>query len=244
MTEEPRFRSGDPVLAAANGAVPLGKIDAVLPARSGARIVVERAFQPGRFTPIAAADVAGSEDDPATGLRWHRLALTAADLAHLPLYRRDLGRLVPDPLRHLPTAPAPDQATREQVTAALGSDPLTAPSELGVLVVHGIALLDGWVQTLGAKVVAERIARTTPGVWDVKNRLISDEELAALARSAALADPALAALIDSIKVDLGRVVVRLSTSSVADVAQAREAMRGLPRCRALVVKSAGEERFD
>ena len=52
-----------------------------------------------------------------------------------------------------------------------------------------------WVRTVAGKLVAERLARTTAGVWEAKNRLVSDEELAALARSRALADPQLAGAV-------------------------------------------------
>src|SRR6266542_333637 len=175
-----RFRAGDGVLARASDGelTPLGRVDSVLGARSGTQLVVERAFQPGRFTPLAAERVEVSDYDPEADLRWHVVGIDAAAAARLPVYRRALGRLTPDPLQVISPAPGDDAATTQSLAAILASDPLVGMAETRVRVTHGVAVLTGWVQTVGAKVAADRLARTSPGVWDVKNRLVSDEELA------------------------------------------------------------------
>lgn len=217
----------------------MGKIDAVLGARSGERLLVERAFQPGRFTPVVTSDVAASEDDATTGLRWHRIAVPPGELARLPLYRRVLGRLIPDPVQLLPPNLPEDTAAQTALQAAVQEEPLTAGADLAVRVVHGVAVLEGWVRTVAGNLVAERLARTTAGVWEAKNRLVSDEELAALARSRALADPQLAGAVAHIAAGLGRVTVHLSPGATAAAARAAHDLGKLPGCREVVVVAPG-----
>src|SRR5205823_4239201 len=101
-------------------------------------------------------------------------------------------------------------------------DPLTAHSDLTVRVAHGVAVLDGWLRTMAGKLVAERLARTTPGIWEAKNRLVSDEELAALARSRARADPRLAGALTHVTADLGRLTVRLTLGASAEAQRAAD----------------------
>jgi hypothetical protein len=207
----------------------------VLGARSGDRLVIECASYPGRFIALAATEVASSTDDTVTGLRWHRLRLGAADVAHLPVFRRALGRLTADQVRLVLPAPPDDDALRVALQDTLDLDPLTADADLTIEVAHGVALLDGWIHTLGGKVVAERLARTTPGIWEAKNRLVSDEELAALGRQHALADPLLADAIDHLRADLGRLRVHLLPGTRAAARHARDVLGQVPGCREVTV---------
>ena len=234
-----RFQTGDGVLARAPDGqlAPLGRVDAVLHARSGGQIVVERAFQPGRFTPLPSERIAASEYDPTTDLRWHLVDLDAAGVARLPVYRRALGRLTPDPLQIIPPPPGDDAAVTRDLERFLSEDPLVGAADAEVRVVHGVAVLGGWVHTVGAKVAADRLARTTPGIWDVKNRLTSDEELAALARQRVLEDPAAAGAIERIASELGRLTVQVTADARALPEAFVQSLRSLPGCREVTMNT-------
>jgi hypothetical protein len=69
----------------------------------------------------------------------------------------------------------------------LAADPLAEDGEIDLRVRHGVAVLDGWVRTVASKVQGERLARTTPGIWEARNRLFSDEEVTALVRARVVA---------------------------------------------------------
>jgi hypothetical protein len=226
------------VLTAGDPPLPVGKIDAVLHARAGDQLVIERAYQPGRFTSLPATQVIKTTDVPA-GARWHEVDVDAAHLAQLPVYRRVLGRLTGDPVRLLPAAPPDDAAARQALLQAMREDPLTAGADLQVHVRHGVVFLSGTIASVGAKVIAERLARTTPGIWDARNSVISDEELSAVARSRALADPHLASVVEEIKVEGGGLYLRLRSTAGPEALRAAVALIKLPGCNAMrIARSA------
>jgi hypothetical protein len=66
------------------------------------------------------------------------------------------------------------------------------------------------VGTVGAKIVADRLGRTTAGVWEVVNRLVSDEELVAAVGSQLRGDPRTAAAVRGVTVELGRVTLAVA----------------------------------
>jgi hypothetical protein len=231
------FAPGDPVLTADDPPRPAGKIESVLAARGGDRLLIERAFSPGTYASVLVTQVASTEEDAAAGLRWHRLQLTWAALARTGVYRRTMGRLTPDPQPVTLPPQVDDAAALASLRQALRDDPLTADGEISALVVHGVAFLAGWVRTVGAKVVAERLARTTPGIWEAKNRLLSDEELAAAARRWVRANPLLLAATERVRVDLGRVTLHVRRDAPAAAFAAAQDLAGaLPHHRGVEVR--------
>ena len=211
-----RFQSGDIVVAAPPGETPIGRIDSVLAARGGARLVIAVAYFVGRYVAIGEAEVAGTSVDTSTSLRIHTLRLDAAAVRRLPAYRRVLGRLMPDPSLAVPSSYPGDVAAQSALDQALSDDPLMADAAVQARVRYGVAVLTGWVRSVGAKVAADRLARTAPGIWDSRNRLQSDEELTALARRQVVAAPDLARAVQRITVDLGRVSVEVDPASGVD----------------------------
>jgi hypothetical protein len=174
--------AGDYVLSARPDLRPVGRVDVVLEAASGTRLVIARAYARGSFVVAAAVELAGSEVSSETGLRWHVLGVPVESLEARGIYRREMGRLTRDPFPTVFGAPRDDAEAAGEVRRALAEDALTRDGEITVRVRHGVAVLEGNLGTVGGKVAAERLARTTPGIWDVVNRLSSDEELGAAVR--------------------------------------------------------------
>jgi hypothetical protein len=230
-------RVGDLALAGDAAPTPAGKIQGVLPARSGARLLIARAFVPGAFVVVAAADVVSTTFDEAIGVPLHRLRPTLTELLANGSYRRRAGRLAPDPT----PAPLPPSLDDAAATAALVGDlagePLVAGGDVRVHVGHGVAVLDGWVGTVGGKFVADRLGRATRGVWEVVNRLISDEELVAVVGSALRSDPRAAAIVRRVLVELGRVTLAVASSDRGvDTSVPRRLCAAVPGVRSVSVR--------
>jgi osmotically-inducible protein OsmY len=88
-----------------------------------------------------------------------------------------------------------DATTRNAVKMAFVHSPLIESGEVSVSVDDGVATLTGQVDDLRAKNVAEQLAETRVGVWDVENHLrvnsppsLTDDQLEASVRGALLRD--------------------------------------------------------
>jgi hypothetical protein len=208
---EPKVVVGDLVITAPP-VEPVGVVERVLPSSQGFQLLVQRAFAYGSYLVLPASGIAAVEDDVALGLRWIVARGRVAELAATGVFRREVGRLRPDPFpaeRPERRSDADDEGTAQAIGLALASDPLSGGSDLTVRVRHGVALLEGWTRTVAGKVQADRLARTTPGIWEVRNRLMSDEEGHVLVRAALQTRPHVAAVVADYRIFLGRVVVEL-----------------------------------
>lgn len=214
--------------------LPVGRIDSVIRSVSGVRLVVARAFSRGGFIACAERHVARTEHD-SLGLVWHSLGIGADALARTGVYRREMGRLVPDPFPAPYGAPRPDEVVAAEVRAALDEDPLTRGAELSVGLSHGVVVLSGWIDTVGGKVIAERIARVTPGVWDAVNRLSSDDELLGAARSAVRRSGAPADSVHDVRVRHGGVTLTLLPGGEGAADALRAACAEVPGVRSVEV---------
>jgi len=217
------------------GDEPAGRIESVLHAASGDRLVIVRAFSRTNYLVGMASDIGHSEHDADMDLTWHRLAVPIETLLARGTFRREMGRLVPDPHPHVWGAARPDSVVEADLREDLKQDPLTRDGELVVRVSRGVAVLEGWTGTVGGKVVAERLARTTPGVWDAVNRVASDEELIGALGPQLRTDPLVAAAVGAVAIKLGRV--RVSLLLVKEVSPGRvEALcRAVPGVRDVIV---------
>jgi hypothetical protein len=232
-----RVCSGDYVVSADE--LPIGRVESVLGASSGDRLLIVRAYLPRSYAFAPTTDVCGFETDPGTHLRWHWLAVTAQGLVARGIFRRDLGRLVRDPFP-VPTLPAPDDRSSAAVLRQiLEEDPLTAGGDFQVAVQRGVAVLGGWLGTVAGKVAAERLARTTPGIWDAVNRLHSDEETNAALRARLRERLDIAPAVRDVRVSLGRAVVILVPGRPLQQEALLEVSREVPGIREFVLDPDG-----
>ncbi|MGH2354594.1 MAG: BON domain-containing protein [Chloroflexota bacterium] len=229
----PPFRAGDLVLADTRGGepVPVGRVESVLSAATGDRLLVERAFRRETYLVVPADSIQAIEEDDAFGVRWLIAGVRPADLIAGGVFRRTMGRLMRDPSPPgLPPA-LDDAASLAALQEAMASDPMTAGGEVTLAVRRGVALLDGWISTVGGKVQADRLARATPGIWAVSNRLTSDEELRVVVAGHLRSLPEAAAQVVDFRLALGRLVLRLtsdaSDATSRDVEQAGHAIPGV-----------------
>jgi len=223
---------GDYVLA---GDEPVGRVESVLHAASGDRLVIVRAFTRTSYVVAVTSDLARSDYDGDMGLTWHTLAVPFETLLARGMFRREMGRLVRDPLPHVWGASRPDDVVQAGLRADLEQDPLTRDSELSVRVSRGVAVLEGWIGTVGGKVVAERLARTTPGVWDAANRLASDEELVGAVGPRLRTDPEVAAAVGTVAIRLGQVRVSLLPGKDVSPDRVEALCRAVPGVREVTV---------
>jgi hypothetical protein len=236
-------QEGDLVVTAAP-VQPVGKVERALGTSRGWRLVVERAFVPGSYVVLPGEDVLAVETEAATGLRWVVSRTGPAALLGAGAYRRELGHLRPDPFPGAPAGPPAldDRAARLALAAALRADPLIAGeggSEVTALVRHGVAVLEGWVRTVAAKVQAHRLARAVPGIWEVRTRLASDEETRVSVGNALRGQRGLAASVAGVEVDLGAVVIRLEPGAPpAATAAVLGAARSAPGVRTVAAAPA------
>jgi hypothetical protein len=206
--------AGDYVLA--DDGAPVGRVESVLRSASGDRLLIARAFSRGGYLNAPVSEIGRSEDDPKLGLRWHSLCVPVQTLLSRGIFKRVMGRLVPDAYPSAFGSPRDDAEARADVLAALANEPLTREIGLNVHVRHGVAILEGIIGTVGGKVVAERIARVTPGVWDAVNRIVADEELSGAIRARLRLDGRLAAAIRDVSVKQGEITLDLLPHAQAD----------------------------
>ena len=225
---------------------PVGRIEGVLETSRGVRLVVARAFTRGSFSVLEGVELTGREVD-ARGVAWHRIGNSMEAVLGRGSLRREMGRLVADPFPAPFGAPQPDGDVERELRDALEQDWLTKGARVETSVVHGVAVLEGLIGTVGGKVAAERLARTTAGVWDVINRLFSDEELLAVVRSAVRRAGNAADVVHDVRVAGGEVRLTLLPDSalpdpsVEDVRQARlrAAVLAVPGVRGVVFDRVG-----
>jgi hypothetical protein len=242
----PIVRPRDLVLSAPPGeaATPVGEVERVLETSLGPRLLVARAFAPGRYVVVAGDEVDGVEEEGVADvpLRWATVRLPVDTLIGRGTFRREMGRLRPDPLAPGPP-PAPDDArSQDQLAAALRADPLVnaGGAEVTLRVRHGVAVLRGWVRTVAGKVQASALARGTPGIWTARSVLFSDEEIGVGVQAALRAREDVAAGVEGYRVDLGAVVLRLHPAASPAVAGwAVQAALGAPGVRSAVAEQAG-----
>jgi hypothetical protein len=121
----------------------------------------------------------------------------------------------------------------------LEEDPLTAGGDFQVAVQRGVAVLGGWLGTVAGKVAAERLARTTPGIWDAVNRLHSDEETNAALRARLRERLDIAPAVRDVRVSLGRAVVILVPGRPLQQEALLEVSREVPGIREFVLDPDG-----
>ncbi|HEV2124316.1 MAG TPA: BON domain-containing protein [Chloroflexota bacterium] len=231
-----RFRPGDFFLSADD--LPVGRLESALNAASGVRLLIARAYAPRAYVYTRHTDVRRSTDDPVTALRWHELEISAEELLRRGTFLREMGRLSRDPFPSPPRTPPDHKAAAAEVGRALDEDPLTTGSEIAAMVQHGVAVLDGWLDTVGGKVAADRLARTTPGIWDAVNRLYSDEELNAAVRTYLRSRVELAPAIQDVKVTSGRVTITVIRDASMLEQAAQHIRVAVPGIRAITVEAA------
>jgi BON domain len=228
---------------------PLGEVQRVLETSRGPRLLVARAFAPGSYAVIAGEEVAGVEVEveeegaAEAPLRWATVRTPPATIFARGTFRREMGRLRPDPLAP-GWPPVPDDAqSQARLAAALRADPLVSlgGADVALRVRHGVAILRGWVRTVAGKVQAIALARGTAGIWATRGALHSDEEIGAGVRAALRARPEVAAVVSGYRIDLGTVVLSLHPAAGPEVAGgALQAVQGAPGVRSAVAGAASE----
>lgn len=236
---ERAVRPGDFVLSAPPALEPAGRIESVLHARSGERLLIALAFSRGRYIVCAPQEIVSTDDDSVTGLRWHTLDVKLSDLLARGTFRRVAGRLTPDPLPSTYGAPHPDADTAAEIGTAIAAAPLTKDAEIVAVVRRGVAVIDGWIGTVAGKVAAERITRLIPGVWEAVNRIVSDEELRAAVGDRLRADERFAQDVEELALRHGRVTITLRPGSPPHTVAAIERAVALPGVREVAVRRAG-----
>ena len=219
---------GDYVLDSSGA--PVGRVESVLSSASGVRLVVARAFSRAGYVVCKAADVVRTETDE-NGLVWHTVGRGVEEIVRTGVFRREMGRLVRDRFPMPFGASLPDEVAEADLRGAFANDALTRDGEVEVRVKHGVAVLEGWIGTVGGKVIAERIARTTPGVWDAVNRLTSDDELVGAVRAHVRRAGAIADVIQDLKVARGTVRITLLPNVDAAPAELERVTREVPGVR-------------
>jgi hypothetical protein len=246
---QPEARPGDLVLSAPPGeaVTPFGEVQRVLETSRGPRLLVTLAFAPGSYAVIAGEEVAGvevEEEGPAEApLRWATVRTPPATIFARGTFRRELGRLRPEPLAP-GWPPGPDDVQiQARLAAALRADPLVSlgGADVALRVRHGVAILRGWVRTVTGKVQAIALARGTSGIWATRGALHSDEEIGAGVRAALRARSEVAAAVSGYRIDLGTVVLSLHPGAAPEVAgRALAAVQGAPGVRSAVAGTASE----
>ena len=182
----------------------------------------------------AANDVVSRETDE-LGLVWHTLGVSPQDVARAGVYRREMGRLVKDPFPLPFGAARPDGEAETALRAALAEDPLTRAAVIETRVSRGVAILAGWIDTVGGKVIAERIARLTAGVWDAVNRLTSDDELVGAVRRSVRQAGSIADVVQDLVVRRGSVRLTLLPGGESAAERLKAVCQGEPGVRSVEV---------
>ncbi len=235
------MRPGDLVLSAPPGeaVAPVGEVERVLETSRGPRLLVVRAFAPARYVVLAGEEVDGLEEagEGEVSLRWVTVRIPVDAIIGRGTFRREMGRLRPDPLAPGPP-PVPDDARCQALlAAALRADSLVSlgDADVALRVRHGVAFLRGWVRTVAGKVQAIALARGTSGIWAARGALHSDEEIGAGVRAALRAQRDVAAVVGGYRIDLGAVVLSLLPEAPPEVTErALRAAQGAPGVRSAV----------
>ncbi len=142
--------------------------------------------------------------------------------------------------RHLLRLPRlrPDDELAAEIRQALATSPaFRSPGDLHALEVvvgDGVASLSGHVRTLLGAVEADLLAQNVPGIVEVRNDLIVDDELKRVVVDALRRDPHLQISHLSATADLGTIRLRGRAASPEQCALALLIARGIAGVRAVV----------
>lgn len=114
------------------------------------------------------------------------------------------------------------------------------PAALEVRVENGVVTLQGVVPTERDRIAAERIARDTPGVWDVVNHLVSDEQIERAVGEALRTDPGTATYAANITYSSLAGHVALIVPAGIDQTAVERVVRGVPGVRGVTIQSAAQ----
>lgn len=210
------FKPGDIIIA--SDAHPVGILEHVLHPKSGTLLVVERAWAQRQYV-VANAITVSSTVQPFGATSWHTLSVPLATVISRGVYRRVMGRLVPEPHRGeipRPHSPANDTAAADAIRPLLAVQPLTCAQPITCTVRHGVACLGGRISTDAGSLEAAHVARSVTDVWHVLVTIVSDEALVSHLRRAIRTDPASAIHVHTVSVRNGKGLVEVKSEAPSD----------------------------
>lgn len=211
-----KFQPGD-ILIASNSH-PVGIIEHVLHPTSGILLVIERAWAQRQYV-VATAAMVSSTEQPFGRTSWHTLSVPLTTVISRGVYRRVMGRLVPDPHRvelPRPHSPAHDKAAASAILPLLASQPLTGAQPVTCTVRHGVACLGGRISTDAGSLEAAHVARSVTDVWHVLVTVVSDEALVSHLRRAIRADTESVPHVLTVSVRNGHGLIEVKSGTPSD----------------------------
>jgi|GEM_PF-823895 hypothetical protein len=213
---------------------PVGIVNAVIRPPSGVRLVVALAGLRDRYVVVPASHLSGVVEPPFGPVTRVVSSGMRLDILGGPVFRREMGRLVPEVARveqvqFPPPAgwEAADNQTRAEVRAGLAEAMLTAGEPVDVDAWHGVIHLHGRISTDAGAIEALRIAHGAGGVWHAVSTVISDEALRMrLRRHVQVSD--VGASVDSVSVTHGAGLVTPFEGAELDNATLSEWHVGTP----------------
>lgn len=169
-------------------------------------------------------------------LQW--VGQVTSDQVLLQVRRRQLARLRPC---------VTDELLRAEVCEAVYNIPTFRADDaflmIDVAVSDHVVTLRGHVRTLWRALLAETVARQVPGVWEIHNQLIGDDELAEAVMQAVRREPRLHAPTIRAHATLGQVTLSGKVRAAEEATLALLLARRVPGVRTLtselvVVESA------
>jgi len=211
-----RFKPGDILIA--SDAHPVGIIEHVLHPTSGTLLVVERAWAQRQYV-VANATTVSSTEKPFGTTSWHTLSVGLDTVISRGVYRRVMGRLVPDP--HRGEIPRPhsvenDTAAADAILPLLAVQPLTCAQPITCTVRHGVACLGGRISTDAGSLEAAHVARSVNDVWHVLVTIVSDEALVSHLRRAIRTDTESVMHVLTVSVRNGKGLVEVKSGTPSD----------------------------
>lgn len=210
------FQPGDILIA--SDSHPVGIIEHVLHPTSGILLVIERAWAQRQYV-VASATMVYSSEQPFGTTSWHTLSVPLATVISRGVYRRVMGRLVPDPHRGdipRPHSPANDTAAASAILPLLASQPLTAAQPVTCTVRHGVACLGGRISTDAGSLEASHLARSVTDVWHVLVNVVSDEALVSHLRRAIRTDTESVPHVLTVSVRDGQGLIEVNSGTPSD----------------------------
>ncbi|MBU6288590.1 MAG: hypothetical protein KGS10_10555 [Chloroflexi bacterium] len=175
-------RSGDVVVDREQ--MPVGIVNAVIRPPSGVRLVVALAGIRDRYVVVPASHLSGVVEPPFGPATRIVSSSLRHDILGGTVYRREMGRLVPqgsraEQVRFPPPSgwEAADNQSQAEVRAGLAEAVLTAGEPVDIDAWHGVIHLHGRISTDAGAIEALRIAHGASGVWHAVTTVISDEAL-------------------------------------------------------------------
>ena len=216
MDVSERFQPGDILIA--SDAHPVGIIEHVLHPTSGVLLVIERAWAQRQYV-VANATMVSATKHPFGTTSWHTLSVPLASVISRGVFRRVMGRLVPDLHRGeipRPHTPARDKAAANAIQPLLATQPLTCAQPITCTVRHGVACLGGRISTDAGSLEAAHVARSVNDVWHVLVTIVSDEALVSHLRRATRTDTQTAANVLTLSVRNGQAVIEVKSGTPRD----------------------------